>query len=201
MALPTRDGSSPAAATTATTEATPAPGSVARQIQITTEEIRRIANANMAAMEHNARQQSADLRNLSVGPAAFGSVPQAAKIGQMHQAAHAVFVSTLKGVITDLEEFASRLTSSAQSYDDADGAAAFEHMGTVYRDHAFHSDQRHDHGASDYAREHPQDAVRAQDAQPSEGPAADAAPAAVGAPEGGAGFEGDTPPAPTPPSR
>ena len=101
-------------------------GAISGQIEITIDAIRRIARDNMAAMQDNANAQAADFRALSLSPAAFSEVPIAQTVGQQHQAAHEVFMTTIDGVIADLENFAANLEASCNAHQATDEQSAVD---------------------------------------------------------------------------
>lgn len=101
-------------------------GAISGQIEITIEAIRRIARDNMAAMQDNAHAQSADFRSLDLPPSAFGQVPIAQVVGAQHAAAHDVFMTTIDGVIADLQNFAANLEASCNAHEATDEQSAVD---------------------------------------------------------------------------
>jgi hypothetical protein len=101
-------------------------GAISGQIEITIEAIRRIARENMTAMQDNAEGQSRDFRTLDLPPSAFGQVPIAQTVGAQHQAAHEVFMTTIDGVIADLQHFASNLEASCAAHEATDEQSAVD---------------------------------------------------------------------------
>lgn len=119
----------------------------AAAVEVTIERIQQIANSQVSAMADTAREQERAFRNLDVGEGAFGQVPAAQQLGQQHRAAQQVFAETIKGILTDLEEFRDALVASAKAHESTDDAAyaALSALGSRYTSgNALHSKQSYE---------------------------------------------------------
>ena len=96
----------------------------AAAVEITIDEIRRIANTTIPATEEDATKATQSFRDLAVDTAAFGGHPLAKELAHQHRGAHEVFVETINGVIRDLQEFADKLRESMDSHEQNDDAIA-----------------------------------------------------------------------------
>lgn len=103
-------------------------------VEVTIERIQQIANTQVAAMAENARSQERAFRNLDVSASAFSEVPEARALAEQHRAAQQVFAETIKGILTDLEEFRDALVLSARAHESTDDAAyaAMTALGSRY---------------------------------------------------------------------
>ena len=103
-------------------------------VEVTIERIQQIANTQVAAMADNARSREQAFRNLDVSASAFSEVPEARALAEQHRAAQQVFAETIKGILTDLEEFRDALVVSARAHESTDDAAyaALTALGSRY---------------------------------------------------------------------
>jgi hypothetical protein len=89
-------------------------------IEMTIEAVRDIANRTVESMRTRAESTTRSFGDVQLPPAAFGGWAEARALGRHHQGAHEVFVSTLQGVVADLEAFAQNLRDSAASTEQRD---------------------------------------------------------------------------------
>lgn len=168
------------------------------RVEVAIDKVTAIANAKLPGVESEVTQTSTDFRNLTLEQASFGHDPFAQALARQHQAAHEVFVKTVQGVITDLQEFRQKLLDSMKAHENTDDSvhAALVSLGRKYDGHTYHSNEnweraRREQGANlgDPAATapSPQDAPDAAVSPTAEKPAVDTATAP--APDAGA----DTP--------
>ena len=164
-------------------------------VEVTIERIQQIANTQVAAMADNARSQEQAFRNLDVSASAFSEVPEARALAEQHRAAQQVFAETIKGILTDLEEFRDALVVSARAHESTDDAAyaALTALGNRYTStEALHSEESYQGERAEQG-----EALRGvrggADAPPADGsPAQPASAPAAGDTGGETGFGGGT---------
>ncbi len=125
----------------------------AAAVEITIDEIRRIANTTIPATEEDATKATQSFRDLAVDTAAFGGHPLAKELAHQHRGAHEVFVETINGVIRDLQDFADKLRESMDSHEQNDDAIAamLLTVSKKYDGHRFHSDLANEQARADRA--------------------------------------------------
>ena len=125
----------------------------AAAVEITIDEIRRIANTTIPATEEDATKATQSFRDLAVDTGAFGGHPLAKELAHQHRGAHEVFVETINGVIRDLQDFADKLRESMNSHEQNDDAVAamLVTVSKKYDGHRFHSDVANEQARADQA--------------------------------------------------
>lgn len=125
----------------------------AAAVEITIDEIRRIANTTIPATEEDATKATQSFRDLAVDTGAFGGHPLAKELAHQHRGAHEVFVETINGVIRDLQDFADKLRQSMDSHEQNDDAVAamLVTVSKKYDGHRFHSDLANEQARTDRA--------------------------------------------------
>ena len=118
-------------------------GAAVHTVDVAIDKVTAIANAKLPGVESEVTQTSTDFRNLTLEQASFGEDPLALELAKQHQAAHEVFVETVQGVITDLQEFRQKLLDSMKAHENNDDSvhAALISLGKKYDGHTYHSDE------------------------------------------------------------
>lgn len=120
--------------------------SAVNSVEVAIDKVTAIANAKLPGVESEVTQASTDFRNLTLEQASFGHDPLAQALAKQHQAAHEVFVETVQGVITDLQEFRQKLLDSMKAHENTDDAAhaALVALGRKYDGHTYHSHENYE---------------------------------------------------------
>ena len=139
----------------------------ARTISVTIHRIEQIAKSVVERAEQDAASSHQGFQDTPVSMSSYGDVPLARDIGEMHRAAHLIFLDTVQGVVDDLKHFQSNLLDSAKAHQDTDDAAyaTLSALGRTYEHYSFRSrsnweksSRRHWHpGAEDDQRARKQD--------------------------------------------
>ncbi|MGH9086713.1 MAG: hypothetical protein ACRDYZ_01120 [Acidimicrobiales bacterium] len=117
----------------------------AKSISITIEKVENIAKSTLHTME-DTQTNTKGFRGHKIPDGAFSKVPLAEALARQEQAAHDVFVSTINGVIQDLQDFHDNLMQSAKAHGktDEDVQAALLSLGSTYEHHTYHSTTNYD---------------------------------------------------------
>lgn len=174
-----------------------ADGGGAGQVAITIERVEAIARQTMSAMESSGTSSTQSFRDLSVGQGAYGGVPLAQAFGTLHDEAHAVFLTTIQGVLADLRDFQANLLACAQNHRTSDEAvaASMTAMTSRYRGHRFHADANYQHALKEQGQtgHHPTEGSAATPGTTAAAPSGSGGSAsmpATSAPDTGAGNAG-----------